>query len=246
MAFAVEHEKFQGPLDFLLQEIEREKLSINEVSLGRITDHFLAYLKSLPASAQHEIAEFIVVASQLLLIKSRSLLPSLELTQEEEVSIEELESRLKLLQKIRERAKELEELLQKNHMLFAREGMQGMEVVFYPPPKLSPDDLAETFREVLAAIPKPKALEKDEIKKVISLEEKIIELQDSLRTRVERLFSDIIKTSHDKTEIIVNFLAILELAKQKIVDLHQEDRFGEIRIRSYGEGKTEEENNGNE
>lgn len=231
MAFAITHEKFQGPLHFLLEEIEKEHLSISEFALAKITDNFLTYVKTLPIGTQEEISEFLVVASRLLLIKSRILLPQLELTEEEELSIDDLERRLKLLQKIRERADLLAKILKRPLHLYEREAMQGVPVVFYPPAKLTPEDLRELFRHILAAIPKPQKLAEEEIKKVISLEEKIAELQENLRTRAEELFSNIIKYSQNKTEIIVNFLAILELAKQKIIQLNQERAFGDIVIK---------------
>lgn len=225
------HEKFEGPLDFLLAEIEKEKLSINEVSLARITESFLAHIKSLPADVQQEISEFIVIAAQLLLIKSRSLLPQLPLSEEEELSIEELENRLKLLQKIRLRAEDLLSVEKGRRTLFAREGMLGVPVIFYPPKDLTLNDCAELFREILAAIPKQEKLPEDKLKKIISLEEKIRELQISLQERAERLFSDIVKGSSDKIDIIVNFLAILELARKKVIDLQQNEMFGDITIK---------------
>ena len=230
MPFAVKHEKFEGPLDFLLQEIEKEKLSINEVSLAKITDNFLVYIQSLPKAVQYEIAEFLVVAARLLLIKSRSLLPALQLTDEEELSIEELENRLKVLQKIRERAEELGRIEKNAKRLYARESFHGMEAIFYPPKDLTIERVAEVFQEVLMAIPKPKKLQEEEMKKVVSLEEKIAELQESLKIRTERLFSEFIKGSKDKVEIIVNFLAILELARKKLIRLDQSEAFGDITI----------------
>lgn len=231
MPFAITDEKFSGPLDFLLQEIEKEKLSINEIAIARITDGFLNYIKSLPSHMHHEIAEFLVVASQLLLIKSRSLLPSLEITEEEHASIEELENRLKVLQKIREVMEELKKLFGKKNTLYERESFVGREIIFYPPPQLTADNLAEAFQEVLAAIPKSRELPKDEIKKIISLEEKIAELQQRMANHAMRLFSDMVRGTTDKAEIIVSFLAILELARKRIIDLEQSARFGDISIK---------------
>ena len=237
MPFAVTHEKFRGPLDFLLQEIEKESLSINEVVLAQITDGFLNYIRSLPPHLHHEIAEFLVIASQLLLIKSRSLLPNLELSKEEELSIEELENRLKALQKIHEVMEELRKLSAAKRFLFERESLLGREIVFYPPPKLKPAELAEVFREVLAAIPKQIELPKDELKKIISLEEKIAELQERMANHAMKLFSEIVKGTTDKTEIIVSFLAILELARKRMIDLDQHQHFGEISIKKTKNGK---------
>lgn len=244
MAFAIEHEKFKGPLHFLLEEIEKERMSIGEFALAQITDAFLAYIKTLPLSAQEEISEFLVIASRLLLIKSRTLLPQLPLSKEEELSIDELQNRLNLLQKIRERAADLGTILKQKRYLYERESMRGVSPVFYPPAALTADDLAEVFRAVLDAIPAPKTLASKEIKNVISLEEKIVELQESLQMRAEELFSNIIKHSQDTTEIIVNFLAILELAKQKIVNIDQSEAFGDITIKRISKRNRDNESNG--
>ena len=101
-AYKVQLPIFEGPLDLLLDLIEQRKLLINDVSLAKVTDDYLAHIKeeggfSLPGAAQ-----FILVASTLLLIKSRSLLPSLALTEEEEGSIEDLERRLMLYKKMKD------------------------------------------------------------------------------------------------------------------------------------------------
>src|SRR3989338_5944844 len=84
---------FSGPLGLLLNLVEEKKLSINEVSLAQVADQYIAYIKSAPALSKEELAQFIVVAATLILIKSRSLLPSLAIS-EEETDIKELETRL--------------------------------------------------------------------------------------------------------------------------------------------------------
>ncbi|HWP61085.1 MAG TPA: segregation/condensation protein A, partial [Candidatus Paceibacterota bacterium] len=92
--FAIKGEAFEGPLEALLDLIESRKLSISEISLAEVCDAYLAHIEQLPQLPLGETAQFILVASTLLLIKSRSLLPSLELTADERESVEELERRL--------------------------------------------------------------------------------------------------------------------------------------------------------
>ena len=82
---------FEGPLELLLDLIDRRKLSINEVSLAGITDEYIAYIRALEKFKPEEVASFLVVASTLMLVKSRSLLPQLEISDEEEADIQELE-----------------------------------------------------------------------------------------------------------------------------------------------------------
>lgn len=232
--YRVKQEKFEGPLDLLLELIQGEKLSINEISLAKVTDEFIAYLKTLggEGSADQEVlAEFLVVAATLLLIKSRSLLPQFQVNPEEEESIHELEQRLAEYQRLKELAAELGRMAAGGPKSFSREAYAGRGPVFYPPKNFSVAMLEEAFRAVIAALPKIGKLAEEKIKKIISLEEKIKELQKLLQRRVERAFSELVAGAKEKVEIIVSFLAILELAKQKLIALEQKEAFGDIRIR---------------
>lgn len=230
MAYTIKHEKFEGPLALLLELIEKEKLSISEISLARVTDEYLSYIKKLERRDPEELAEFLVVAAQLMLIKSRSLLPSLPISEEEEASIEELEARLVQYQRLRELTKELK-AREKKSGIFSRESFAGIEPVFYPPPRLTLDMLAKNFQNFLASIPKIEKLAEEKIKRIISLEDKIAHIKSFLSTTLEKAFSDIVRGAQEKVEIIVSFLAILELAKQKFLELDQDTRFGDIRIK---------------
>src|SRR3989338_9768044 len=107
MTFAVKQEKFEGPLDVLHELIEKEKLSISEISLAKVRYDYIRHVKSLEKIDPESLAEFLVVAAQLMLIKSRSLLPDLKFSAEDEVSIEELAKRLEEYRCLRELAKGL-------------------------------------------------------------------------------------------------------------------------------------------
>ena len=103
--FSLSTEVYQGPLETLLNMIEERKMSISDISLAEVTDAYLAYVEKLPELPLGETAQFILVASTLLLIKSRALLPSLELSTDERESVEELERRLARYALIRKTAK---------------------------------------------------------------------------------------------------------------------------------------------
>ena len=265
MSYTVKQEKFEGPLDLLLELIQGEKLSINEISLAKVTDEFIAYLKTLqergearlPASpellqrgepdgqadqpaqisqsetwaGQEILAEFLVVAATLLLIKSRSLLPGFAFAPAEEASIHELEDRLALYQRMRKAAGELAALARGGQKSFSREAFAGMPSIFRPPKRLPAEGLSKTLAALLAAIPKAEKLAEEKLRKVISLEEKIRELQTLLREKVERAFSELVAGAKEKVEIIVSFLALLELTRQKLVAVEQRGLFGDIKIR---------------
>ncbi|MDP3727789.1 MAG: segregation/condensation protein A [bacterium] len=261
MAYQIKQEKFEGPLDLLLELIQTEKLSINEVSLARVTDGFITHLKELqskgearlpdlpdrqaggqadqPAqmresetwAGQELLAEFLVVAAQLLLIKSRSLLPQFQASPEEEESIAELESRLAEYQRFKALALELGRMAKGGQKSFSREAFAASAPVFYPPKKFGLPMLAQAFGAVIAALPKIEKLAEEKIQKIISLEEKIRELQSFLQEKVERAFSELVAGAREKVEVIVSFLALLELTKQKLITVEQKDRFGDITIR---------------
>lgn len=231
MPYITKQEKFEGPLALLLELIEKEKLSITEISLAKVTDDYVVHLKSLQGIDPEQLAEFMVVAAQLMLIKSRALLPSLQLSDEETGSIEELESRLKEYKRMQEFAQDLKKLERQHMYIMARESFYGLDPVFYPPPALTRERLRDAFHAFLAALPKIEKLAEEKIKKIISLEEKIGHIRAMLSTTLERAFSDMVRGAKEKVEVIVSFLALLELAKQKFVDLKQDNLFEEIVIK---------------
>ncbi len=234
MPYTVKQEKFEGPLDLLLELIQEQKLSINEISLARVTDEFIQYLKKLGADGaadQELLAEFLVVAATLLLIKSRSLLPQFQASPEEEGSIAELEKRLAEYQRLKALSEELGRLGKGGPQAFSREAYAGSAVAFYPPKRFGTAMLAQAFEGILQALPKIEKLVEEKLKRVISLEEKIRELQSFLQERVERAFSELVSGAKEKVEIIVSFLALLELTKQKLVSVEQKKLFGDITIR---------------
>lgn len=228
----VRQERFEGPLDLLLDLISREKLPINEISLSKVTEEYLAEVEKMESINRDALADFLVIASQLMLLKSRSLLPHLLLSKEEEESIGDLERRLKEYARLKELAGELKKLEKRGEEITAREAYLGMPTIFYPPSTVTGGVLAQVFGAILKTIPVPAELAEEKIKKVISLEEKIREIQKRLTASVNQAFSEIIKGSKEKVEVIVSFLAILELAKQKIVSLHQENSFGDIMVKA--------------
>lgn len=231
VVFEVKHEKFEGPLELLLELIEKEKLSISEISLARVAEEYIAYVRSLAQIDPEQLAEFLVVASQLMLIKSRSLLPNLPVSEEEEQSAEELEQRLAEYQKFRERAMLLKKLESTRKPIFVRDAYLAFAPVFFPPPQLVPADLARAFRTFLAALPKAEKLIEEKMKRVISLEERMAQIKSLVQSAVERAFSDIVKGSAEKVDIIVSFLAILELIKEKLLDVRQETAFSDIMVK---------------
>lgn len=226
-------EQFEGPLEVLLTLIEKEKLDITELSLAKIADQYLQFLESSEEISLENLASFLSVATRLILIKSRALLPIISFTEEEEQSIEDLESHLRLYQRYRDAAKSLEELFAKNRTAAGRESFLGLESIFYPPQDLTKEHLRDTFASVLGTIPLFEALPESELRTIITLEDRILHLKDNLSSRAESSFHELIGNAKEKVEIIVSFLAMLELIKQRYISVQQEKFFSDIRIKRH-------------
>lgn len=230
MAYQIHLDQFEGPLDLLLSLIEKEKLDITMVSLSRVTDQYLEYLKGEEAVSLADLSAFLSVAVRLLLIKSRALLPVLEFTEEEEESMDDLEIRLREYKRFREIALRLGTLINRRESAYARESFLGTRIVFYPPSGLTSDDLRSHFSNVLGEIPLVEVLPEKEMLAVITLEEKINELKRTLQKRAESSFADLVHSGSSRVEIIVSFLALLEMVKQRVIFVKQERFFSDIRI----------------
>ncbi len=222
--YSVKTAVFEGPLDLLLDLIEKRKLFVSDVSLAQVTDDFIRYIETHEEFPLGESAEFIVVASTLMLIKSRSLLPSLPLTEEEEQSIEELEERLHLYKKAKELSQELKKLFGKN-IIFEKLPNKRQQIIFSPDSKTDTAHLKEALMRVLESIPKKDVLPKAVVQKIVTLEEMIDRLSDRISKSMKMNFKEF--AGKDKVSIIVGFLAMLELVKRGVIRVEQEGR-GEI------------------
>lgn len=240
LGYKVKTEHFEGPLDLLLNLIERRKLFINEISLARIADDYIAYVQQLGQFPIAESAQFILIASTLLLIKSKSLLPTLDLTDEETASVEDLEHRLKLYQRIRDLSIHVKDRFGKN-IIFELNTPKTIGPVFSPDESMTIPALYEAIKGVLQNLPKKEAIPKAVIKKVISLEEMISSLTTRIQSSLRMSFKDFAKShtgegKEHKVTMIVSFLAMLELVKQGIVDVTQEKDFEDINIETQSLG----------
>jgi len=229
--------KFNGPLDLLLSLIEKEELDITEVSLAKIADEYIAYLKNSAKIDPEQVADFLVVAARLLYIKSKALLPYLA-TPEEDEEVQELERRLKMYREFQEASRHLEKRLAKKQFLFIRDYSSSgrkrfwlLDKKFSPPQGVSKERLQEQFEYLLGRLQKEEqVLQEEKMEYKISIEERIIGIQQILLEKISFNFSHLVAAAKSKTEIIVNFLALLELAKQRELGFSQLDLFGEIEV----------------
>lgn len=235
-SFTIKTEVFEGPLDVLLGLVEKRKLFINDISLAKVTDDYIAYIGSMNDVHMRHTADFIVIASTLLLIKSKSLLPGLEFTEEEEKSVEELEDRLKQYKRIKELSLHIKARFGR-HIMFPSNDAKP-EVIFSPSPDINIGSLVAAMKNVLATLPKKERLPEVTVKKIRTLEETIDDLAGRVQSALKMSFREFSKhggtmNKEEKINVIVSFLAMLELVKQGIVEASQNELFDDIAIESH-------------
>jgi segregation and condensation protein A len=230
MAYHVKTDKFEGPMELLLELIEKEELSITELSLAHVADQYLEHIKLNADIELENLAEFLSVAAKLILIKSRALLPLLEFTEEEEADIKDLAKQLEEYKKFKEASINLGKMAEAGRISYARQGFAGVQALFYPPEDVNAYDFRKYFQFILGEIPIIEKLEEEIVREVITLEEKINDLQNTLRHKVEMSFSELTSQATDKIDVILSFLAMLEMVKQRIIDVDQQELFQEIRM----------------
>jgi segregation and condensation protein A len=223
-------EGFEGPLDLLLDLIEKEKVDISSVSLAQVADQYLEYLHGAEHIPSVELADFLVVASRLILIKSRRLFPSLEITEEEEEDISNLEEQLREYQRYRIAAREMRKWWIQGPLSVAREGYMSAAVSFYPPSNTDGSVLCSSFARLADQLPSLMRRKQETKLRIISLEQRIADLQHRIMKRASALFQRDIAGS-TRQEIVVSFLALLHLMKRQIVYVEQKGAFRDILIR---------------
>lgn len=241
---------FQGPLTKLLELIQDKKLEITNISLAEVTADFLSYLKSLEKTAAQKgrassneinrdsriIADFIIVAAKLILIKSHSLLPQIEFTSEEKEEMSDLQNRLKLYKEFKTVEGHIRSLWLKG-ILYSRDYFYHLPSGFYLSQPIKAEDLASRMakltEELSIFFPK-----QDSVRiKLLNLEEKIMELIQKVDKVFRTSFNEVTKDK-ERSEIIVLFLALLHLLKDNLVVINQTDGFSDIEITSIKENGT--------
>ena len=219
--YVIKTEGFEGPLELLLDLVEKRKLFINEISLAQVADDYIAHLKQFEKMPVDFVSNFLIVASTLILIKSKSLLPTLSLTEEETHDIDELERRLKEYQKIRELSVHVKQMFGEN-VSFPKGQPREREAVFTPSEEISTQSIFSAIQDVILLFPKKITLPKVVVKKVISLEDMMDRLTTRITGSLKMSFKEFAGVGkEEKVNIIVSFLAMLELVKQGMIAVTQ-------------------------
>jgi segregation and condensation protein A len=228
---------FEGPLDLLLYLVKKEEVDIYEVNLTKIATQFIEYIEIMRSLDLDVAGEFLVMASTLLYIKSRELLPVEQQVTPEDAEDEGDDPRWELIRQLVEYKKFKEvagslqerEILQENTFARLPGKLDFGEVV--PPPRndVSIFDLVNAVSSILKRFAK-----RDEARDVFedkwTVSEKIEHLMSFVKERSEAKFSDLFADSTSRLEVVVTFLALLELIRLKQMVISQTEAFGDITI----------------
>jgi len=230
-AYSVSTPVFEGPLDLLLQLIERAQLDITKLALAQVTDQYLQHLRLITERSAEEVSAFLVIASKLLQIKSEALLPRpIERVVGEEDPGEALAMQLIHYRKVRSIAEKLGEREASHYRTYIR---------LTPPPKMTSvvdlsglgiRDLFEAAKEALANVEHRLELNTVIAAPKITIREKIGLIASLLKRSPRTTFRSFVKDAKSRLEVVVTFLAVLELIKRFVIDAYQESMFGEIEV----------------
>ena len=230
---------FEGPLDLLLHLIEREQLDITTVSLLQVTDQYLALIRSKEQINLDLLADFISIGAKLIFLKSRALLPrppSLEPDETEEEVGRELTEMLREYKRYKDVATALRAI--------EEEGLRSYRRTAPPPKvplpsgldKVTMDKLLQLFRDALNRLPSEPA--STIVRDTMTVRAKIQEIESALKSERSLSFRKMVLACRSRLEVIVSFLAVLELIKIGRVWGQQEELFGDISIVAIEAGAT--------
>ncbi len=231
MALHVQLKIYEGPLDLLLHLIRKNELGIADIPIATITEQYLETLELMQGLNLDVSGEYLVMAATLLHIKSRTLLPPDEEDEEEEDgeeagdTREELVRRLLEYERFKNAARDLEEREILNRDVFVRRNRpeRATDVSFE---QLSVFDLMSALQRVLERVPGPSV--HTVVQETVSVRERMTRILDELHRKSSVRFHDLFDATRSRMEVVVTFLALLELIRIRAVHAFQEERMGPI------------------
>jgi segregation and condensation protein A len=235
--YQISTEVFSGPLDLLLQLIERAELDITRLSLAKVTDQYLEHLHTIGERDPIEVSAFLVIAARLVLIKSLVLLPrsgNLAALPEEDPG-EILARQLITYKRFKEIALFLRDREDKGFRTYLRMAplpkYHGkLEIGDY-----NATDLERMFSKIISSKVQPHPLSQAVTISAITLQQRINEIVSILQITSHSTFNSLLPSDHTRLEIIVTFLALLELIKHHSIFAQQENLFDDIQLESVGD-----------
>ncbi len=230
--YTVQLPVYEGPLDLLLELIERAELDITKVSLAQVTDQYLEHIRGMQDAPIENLASFLVIAARLIQIKSEALLPRPVLREPgEEDPGDALTRQLVAYKKYKQVA-----------IALAEREAAGLRsyVRLAPPPRQIPtkldlegvrlEDLRRALLEALAAQPEMPALQGSVVPPRVTIRGKIREIVAGLKRARRLSFRSLVRSARTRLEIVISFIALLELIKQRQIEVSQEALFGDIEV----------------
>lgn len=231
--YAIKIENFEGPLDLLCHLIDKNKMNINDIKISDITDQYIDYINQMEKMNLEITSEFIIMASTLLYLKSKTLLPT-EVEDEKELTEEELLYRIIEYKKYKEICKKLKE----NYYIFSKRLYRTMQEIELPKQKLEKeynmDIIPELYSNIIEKNSKrlnqnAKNIEKIAITDTYTVGSKVKEMFRELLRKPRFVFNKLYKVSEtNKQEVVTAFTGLLELSRRSKVITSQEELFGDI------------------
>jgi segregation and condensation protein A len=234
MSYKIKLELFEGPLDLLLYLVKKDHLNIYDIPIAKVTEQYLQYIELMKLLDLNIAGEFLVMAATLIQIKSKMLLPAEEnqQAQEEEDPRQELIKRLLEYEKFKEIAQNLREREVNQQEIFKRPKLENKEEIQPPDGEVyfeaSLFDLITAFSQALEDVPSEVFYEV--VKDEFTVEEKVHTLLHLMLVENSVELSRLFKEAKNKVEIVVIFLAVLELIRMREIVARQKGLFGEIEI----------------
>lgn len=229
MSFQVELDKYKGPLQLLLELIEKQELPITDVSLAKVTNDYLVYVNENEPSIG-ELADFLVIATRLLLIKSRELLPDEQMDEEETKT--SLAAQLQLYKLFAEAAELIDTQHQNTKKSFSRAQANVVKLdKFVLPEGMTVSNLETAFSSLMKRLEPFFRIKQATLERVASVKERLKEIHHALLSRSRMTFRDLVSGGRSKVDIVVSFLALLELVKQQSIHAIQSGPFEDIEMK---------------
>ena len=229
MPYEVKLTVFEGPLDLLLQLIERRELDITTVSLATVTDQYIDYINELATVEPGILTDFLVIAARLILIKSQALLPRPPEPEEGEEDLgQDLVRQLQEYKRFKEIAGLLKERDEQGLHSYIRLATTGVTA----PLQLEGvvlDDLVAALRRALVGLPEEETAP-EIARRQFTIAEKIDQIAQTIAVSGRASFAHVLRRASTRSEAVVMFLALLEMVKQRRVTVEQAQVFGEIMI----------------
>lgn len=236
--YAIKIDNFEGPIDLLCHLIDKNKMNIYEINLSDITDQYIDFLKSMEELNLEVASEFLVMASTLLYLKSKKLLPKQE-DEEEEITEEELIKRIIEYKKYKEITKKLRE----NYVLYSKRFYKEEEKIQLPKQKLEqkyPESIiSDTYsiliqKNAVKLNQNAKNIDKIAITDTYTVASKVKEMFKILIKQNKFVFNKLFSLKQkNKQEVVTAFTGLLELSRRSKVSTKQEETFGDITVERY-------------